>query len=141
MGGGIKAKARLVVRGFEDLELENLKTASPCCSRVGWRMVVSICASMGWIPGKLDVKTAFLRSDGLLREVHVKPPSEAKEGEGWVMATQKSWLWFGRCTERVVSNGEKIFDFIGSGSSCFGGKSVCVEEEWKYLGNRGIACG
>ena len=53
-------------------------------------MVVSICASMGWISGKLDVKTAFLRSDGLLREVHVQPPSEAREEEGWVWRLKKA---------------------------------------------------
>ena len=55
-----KAKARLVLRGFEDPDLLTMKTAAPTASRL-WRMYLIAFASWkGWVILCGDVKTAFL---------------------------------------------------------------------------------
>ena len=72
--GSTKAKARLVVRGFEDPELGSLLTASPTCGRGMYRLAVQLCANRGWIPSCIDITTAFLQGEPLNRDVYLAPP-------------------------------------------------------------------
>jgi hypothetical protein len=71
--GGVKAKARLVARGFEDAE-QGLLTSSPTCGRGMYRLAVQLCANRGWVPSCIDITTAFLQGEPLNRDVYLQPP-------------------------------------------------------------------
>ena len=58
---GLKPKARLVARGFEDVEQQNVQKDSPTCGKEALRMILAVFADNDWIPHALDVKTAFLQ--------------------------------------------------------------------------------
>ena len=57
------AKARLVVRGFQDPDLIELRAEAPTLARHSRRLLVQIAASSQWELLNGDVKTAFLQGD------------------------------------------------------------------------------
>ena len=77
--GTPRAKARLVVRGFQDADaLEgNLDTASPTTSRLSRCLLLSISATMKWPAWSSDVATAFLQGLPQERKLWLELPSEA----------------------------------------------------------------
>ena len=76
--GGQKAKARLVVRGFQDPEVGQIDTESPTLSRDSRMLLFQTVSSKGWQIQNFDITTAFLRgrSDG--RELAMEPPEELR---------------------------------------------------------------
>ena len=56
----IKAKARWVLRGFQDKQKDYLQTDSLASTRPGFRMSCQMEAKQGWNLFHLDLKTAFL---------------------------------------------------------------------------------
>ena len=72
---GKKVKARLVARGFE--EKEDIKSDSPTVSKEVLRTFVALCSSLNWRVNSIDIKAAFLQSEGIEREVYLIPPAEA----------------------------------------------------------------
>ena len=79
--GNSVVKARLVARGFEEELME--RTDSPTCSKESLRLVLSIATSLGWKCKSVDVKTAFLQSEVINRDIYVRPPLEFDEGKIW----------------------------------------------------------
>ena len=73
---GEDIKARLVARGFQ--ETEHVRADSPTIGKSIARITLSIAASKGWVVKTTDVKSAFLQSDEIDREVFLKPPEEAE---------------------------------------------------------------
>ena len=72
-------EARIVARGFEDPEYNNLVKHSPTCSKEGFRAAVTIVAwHESWRCSAVDVKTAFLQGFPLKREVNLEPPKPHK---------------------------------------------------------------
>ena len=67
---GVKAKARLVIRGFRDPDLGQFSTASPTLSRQGRHAILCLAAHYKYRAFTLDAKTAFLAGDQTSR---VKP--------------------------------------------------------------------
>ena len=61
--GTPRAKARLVVRGFQDADAlaGQLDTASPASTRLGRSVLLSISACLNWCGWSADVSTAFLQ--------------------------------------------------------------------------------
>ena len=57
--GETKAKARLVVKGFTDPDLTEIRSDSPTPSRLSRQLIPQIAASQGFRLRKGDVKTAF----------------------------------------------------------------------------------
>ena len=57
-----KAKARLVVKGFTDPDLTEIRSESPTHSRVSRQLILQISASRGFRLSKGDVKTALCRA-------------------------------------------------------------------------------
>ena len=67
-----RKKARLVARGFE--ELEKIQSDSPTISKSVMRMFLAICSTLQWKVKTTDIKSAFLQGQALDREVFIKPP-------------------------------------------------------------------
>ena len=59
----VKAKARLVIRGFKDPDLGEFTTASPTLSRQGRHAILTVAAHHQYRLFTLDAKTAFLAGD------------------------------------------------------------------------------
>eukprot|EP00969_Alexandrium_andersonii_P146983 6499728-Alexandrium_andersonii.AAC.1 len=70
-----KAKARLVLLGFTDKDLEHLKTESPTPSRRSRMLFYQLAANRGWPTWMGDVTAAFLQGDDteLERELFAEP--------------------------------------------------------------------
>jgi hypothetical protein len=82
-------KARLTVRGFQDLAATELETFASTCSRWGQRIINSIVATHGWRLFSADVGTAFLQGVTFqelaeltgepIREVSFVPPKGSEK--------------------------------------------------------------
>ena len=59
--GDGKAKARLVVLGFQEAGLAELRTESPTCSKRARHLLVQVAANNRWTLHKGDVRKAFLQ--------------------------------------------------------------------------------
>ena len=81
INGQPSVKARLVARGFE--ELQDFRTDSPTCSKEGLRIALLMLVSQSWSLHSLDVKTAFLQGESINRDLFVKPPKEAGTDKLW----------------------------------------------------------
>lgn len=86
-----RRKARLVVRGFEDPDRDNVDSTSPTASRATFRVALSAMATHGFVPRTVDVRTAFLQGMPLDRPhaVFVQPPPHAKVPAGIVWQLRK----------------------------------------------------
>ena len=76
--GDRKAKARLVVRGFQDPDLQVLRTGAPTLARHSRHLVCQTISSLEWILENGDVKTACLQGEKEEggREVYVQPTKD-----------------------------------------------------------------
>nr|XP_039264060.1 uncharacterized protein LOC120339893 [Styela clava] len=113
---GILPKARLVARGFEDPDIDNVEKDSPTCSKDALRTVIAITAQKGWRLQSIDIKTAFLQGEKLQRNVYLIPPREAKcmPGKIWRLKkcvyglTDASLQWYGRVKRFMLENKGKM---------------------------------
>ena len=78
-GNFLKAKARRVLRGFQDKQKDHLQTDSPASTRPGFRMSCQMAASSSWDLFHIDLKTAFLQGQSydVNRDVMCQLPPEA----------------------------------------------------------------
>ena len=76
---GRKAKARLVVRGFEDPDAATVSTESPTLSRDGRMVILQEVSSRGWNLQSFDIKTAFLRGRADERQLAMQPVPELQK--------------------------------------------------------------
>ena len=75
-------KGRLVARGYEDTS--ETRNDSPTCHKDSVRIMMAIASAKNWNIEAIDIKAAFMQSQSLLREIHLKPPAEAKcKGKLW----------------------------------------------------------
>ena len=70
------AKARLVVRGFE--EDEELSVDAPTAAKATLRTAFAIAANKSWRLETIDIKGAFLQGKTIQRDVFVNPPDDIK---------------------------------------------------------------
>ena len=77
--GSPRAKARLVVRGYADVDAlaGSLETSSPASTRLGRNLFLSLSSCLGWTGWSADVSTAFLQGLPQERKLWVKLPSDA----------------------------------------------------------------
>ncbi|CAJ1372215.1 unnamed protein product [Effrenium voratum] len=75
-GGGPRAKARLVLRGFEDPDLLYFDKASPTAGRLGKNFLLLIVQNNRWHLYVGDVRAAFLSGSQFDRKIIVKLPSD-----------------------------------------------------------------
>ena len=76
-GSGDKAaKARLVLLGYEDPDLESYRADAPTISRPGKYITLATASMLKWRAFTLDAHTAFLLGDSSTRTepLYCKPP-------------------------------------------------------------------
>ena len=75
-----KPKARLVVLGFQDPQVDSIPRDSPTVSKLSRMLILQFAASQQWKIGSFDIKTAFLRGQSRdNRILGIEPPKELKE--------------------------------------------------------------
>ena len=77
--GDTSAKARLVVLGFEDPDIDTVPNDSPTLGKDGRNLILQHVASSKWTLLSFDIKTAFLRGRGDGRKLGLEPPREMRE--------------------------------------------------------------
>ena len=75
---GRKAKARLVVKGFQDPDIGVLNSDSPTLTRDSRMLLLQTISSKRWVVQSFDITTAFLRGRSDDRELAMEAPSELK---------------------------------------------------------------
>ena len=75
------AKARIVIIGYQDPDLTQLRTTSPTMSRRTRGLFLTASSSLGWTVLKGDIRAAFLqgRESETERQVFAKPVRELSE--------------------------------------------------------------
>ena len=107
-------KARLVARGFEEENLNDIRKDSPTCSKENLRIVLAIISSHQWQASSLDVKSAFLQGNQIDRDLYLKPPKEADTGNLWKLKTtvyglsDASRVWYLRVKEELFKVGTEM---------------------------------
>ena len=76
---GRKAKARLVVKGFQDPDIGELCSDSPTLTRDSRMLLLQTICSKNWVVQSFDITTAFLRGKSDDRELAMEAPHELKE--------------------------------------------------------------
>ena len=72
-----KAKARLVVLGYEDPNIEDIPRDSPTLQKESRSLLIQYCASKQWEIQSFDIKTAFLRGSRRdERLLAIEPPKK-----------------------------------------------------------------
>lgn len=112
-----KAKARLVILGYQDPELSNLERDSPTLSKLSQNLLLQLCVSNKWEIGSFDIKTAFLRGSADNRTLGLEPPPELRTRmglrptevcqllEGACGSVNAPLLWFRELTKAVTELG------------------------------------
>ena len=70
-------KARFVVKGFQETDLK--PSDSPTAGRETLKSFLSLASNEKWKLEGSDVRSAFLQSEKLERDVYVEPPEEMKK--------------------------------------------------------------
>ena len=87
--GNIKPKSRLVIRGFEEKEKDDLQKDAPTAAKTSLRIAFGIAVDNDWDVVCIDIKAAFLQSRLIEREVFVVPPKEANVEDGKLWRLRK----------------------------------------------------
>jgi hypothetical protein len=76
-----KIKARLVVRGDQDMNDEYTPCDSPTVDRTTVKMMIATAANQEWQLRTIDISAAFLQGREIDRTIYVQPPPEVgKDG-------------------------------------------------------------
>ncbi len=111
-----KAKARLVILGYGDPNIEDIPRDSPTLQRESRSVLLQICASKQWVIEAFDIKTTFLRGSRRdNRLLGVEPPEEMRSRMGLradkICELRKSayglvnapYLWYQEVREALLS--------------------------------------
>lgn len=71
---GLVLKARLVARGFEELNVSELQKDSPICASESLQLLVAVICQKQWTLHSMDIKSAFLQGIELSRDIYIRPP-------------------------------------------------------------------
>ena len=77
-----RAKARLVIRGFEDPQLSTIASDAPTLTKDGKQLILQQVASRGWTMVNFDISTAFLKGEGDCRKLGIHAPVELQQAIG-----------------------------------------------------------
>ena len=118
----LKANARLVVPGFQDITAYLVRRDAPTGSRTSHHFLLMYTASKRWLLFSADVKSAFLKGENFgpderelyVSQIRVSSPDEP--WRRWTCKSQERHIWFGRLTSTVVSTFEQVSDQAWMGS-------------------------
>ena len=81
IGSHRKPKARLVVLGYEDPQIDSIPRDSPTMWKLSRMFVLQTAASQKWTIESFDIKNAFLRGTDLSqdRKLAIEPPKEMRD--------------------------------------------------------------
>lgn len=82
-----KPRARLVARGFEDMD--DVQSDSPTVGKSVMRLFLTVVSSKNWKIVTTDITSAFLQGKTLEREVFIIPPVEAHVPDGTLWKLKK----------------------------------------------------
>ena len=114
---GKKAKARLVVVGFEDPDISTLKNDSPTLTKDGRQIVLQQVSSHRWPLISFDISTTFLHGKGDGRNLGLHPTPEIREAldmgptdqcalEGGAYGRiDAPYLWFCELRDELITQG------------------------------------
>lgn len=114
---GKKAKARLVVIGFEDPDLSTISNDSPALTKDGRQVVLQQVSSHQWPLISFDISTAFLHGKGDGRNLGIHPPPDIREALGMSSSDQCAlnggaygridapYLWYCEFRDELLSQG------------------------------------
>eukprot|EP00435_Cladocopium_sp_Y103_P049059 s1658_g14.t1 len=114
---GKRAKARLVIIGYEDPGIDVVTNDAPTLTKDGRGSVLQAISSHRWELLSFDVSTAFLHGRGDGRNLGIHPPSELKEALGMgpsdLCALDKGaygridapFLWFCEFRDELIRQG------------------------------------
>ncbi|CAL1129202.1 unnamed protein product [Cladocopium goreaui] len=120
---GRKAKARLIVVGYEDPGVGVVQNDSPTLTKDGRQMVVQQVSSHGWELVSFDVSTAFLQGEGDGRLLGLHPTPELTEALGSEPGDQcqlvgsaygrvdAPYLWYCKFRDSLLQEGFKQCPF------------------------------
>ena len=112
-----KAKARLIVLGYLDPQLESIPRDSPTMSKISRMLVLQLISSEGWDLMSFDVKAAFLQgtqSDRVLglepvpelsRAMKLKPNEICQLVKGAYGLVDAPYLWYQTLRSELISLG------------------------------------
>ena len=114
-----RAKARLVLRGFEDPDLFNLEKTSPTASKSSKMLLLALVPIFGWTLFCGDVRCAFLSGAEFKRNIIVKLPRDCSallgcQGVTYMKMNKSAYglsdaplLWWREADRRLRSTGLK----------------------------------
>ena len=70
-------------RGFEEIEKDEIRKDSPTCCKENFRLILSLVITKNWKINSLDIKSAFLHSQPILRDIFVKSPKDVNTTNLW----------------------------------------------------------
>ena len=109
---GVAPKARLVARGFEEINREELPKDSPTCASESLRMIMAVICQRKWQLNSMDIKAAFLQGKELTRNIYIRPPPEARsQGILWKLKkcvyglADASLYWYNKVKDTMYQLG------------------------------------
>lgn len=112
---GIVPKARLVARGFEEVNIHELQKDSPTCASESLRLLLAVICQNKWQVNSMDIKSAFLQGMELSRDIYIRPPPEAGvDNAVWKLKkcvyglADTSLYWYNKVKELMLNSGGKM---------------------------------
>ena len=145
-GQKAQIKARLVARGFQ--EIEKPKSDSPTALRESFKTFIAVSANEEFELRSIDISAAFLQAEKLERDVFVDPPKDVKkEGVIWRMkkpmyglddAGRKFWLKVDKIFKTIgmkTLHGDNAFYYMHNGKSLIG-MVLCHVDNFSVSGKK-----
>ena len=116
---GKRAKARLVVIGYEDPDIDSVKNDAPTLTKDGRQLVLQQVSSFQWPLISFDISTAFLHGRGDGRNLGLHPTPEIQEAlemgptdqcalnGGAYGRVDAPFLWFCEIRDELLNQGCK----------------------------------
>ena len=110
-------KARLVAHGFEQGDLDKLRTDSPTCGKESLQILMAMIVTNCWKINYLDIKAAFLQGKGITRDLLIKPAKEANTttlcrlNKTVYGLNDASRTWYLRIRDEFIASGTRVSKF------------------------------
>ena len=85
-------KAWFITKGFEGAEKDFVATDSPTCLRKTLGLLIVLTVQNNWELSAINIKTTFVHSKPLTRDVYVIPLKEANTSYIWKLEKMHLWL-------------------------------------------------